>query len=106
MITNLLWAYLIGGIVSIFVTFGLFYRAAQRCDGSAHKIDKFMRWLIHGFMFGVYLILVALMWPNIGGAEIAVLAFFGWIVLPIKHPADYRNLSSWWADRRNWHRNI
>ena len=38
--------------------------------------------------------------PDAGG--VLFLCFAVYLLLPIKHPCDYRSYRSWWSDRRNW----
>lgn len=56
-------------------------------------------WLI--FMYLCFIIL-----PTGSPIWISLLLVFLYFIIPIAHPCDYRSYKLWWADRRNWHRNL
>jgi hypothetical protein len=38
--------------------------------------------------------------PDLSG--VLFLGFAVYLLLPIKHPCDYKSYKSWWSDRSNW----
>lgn len=66
--------------------------------------SKIQRGIIHCFMMSVWVCVFLSLAPQANFFGILFLLFLGWLVLPIKHPADYKTYQAWWADRRNWYR--
>ncbi len=48
----------------------------------------------------VYICYLGLLAHDLSG--VLLLAWFTYLIWPMKHPCDYSSYGAWWADRANW----
>lgn len=103
----MLYCLFFGGVATILLTFPIVcYGFKNWKIEKAELFARIHRDFIHFFMVSIWISLAYNLMPKTNLLGIIVLLILGWLVMPIKHPADYKTFGEWWKDKKNWHRGV